>query len=233
MPSNYECTVCGTPYDYTLPTCSICGNSGHIIYTGKKDQAEQQARERAEEKRRQQRQQEAREAEKRRKNAAKKSTKSAPAKKSKKKWSWIAAIIAFLLGVGFAGNEWNLEGPPQFIVGGIAGVIFGLFYKQIIGFGVILIIIYAIANNSEKEEVNYSYSEPKDSAEKYAVCIYNDSGIDLNFAIDWGEACTVYTGSVKKTNSLICGVLEMSSSRLILNCNGLTTKPNILNLKAF
>ena len=63
-------------------------------------------------------------------------------------WSWGFAVLSFLLGAGIAADVWGLETEGVFIAGGVAALIGGAFYKQIIGLGVVVGVIYFLSLQS-------------------------------------------------------------------------------------
>ena len=63
---------------------------------------------------------------------------------AKRKWNWGAGIIGFLVMTGMGMKRLGLERDAALIVGGIAGIIFGFYYRQIIVLAIIAFIAYAI-----------------------------------------------------------------------------------------
>lgn len=60
------------------------------------------------------------------------------------KWNWKAGIIGFLIGTAVGMNQLGLERNVALVFGGIAGIIFGYFYIQIIVIAIIAFIAYAV-----------------------------------------------------------------------------------------
>ncbi|HEV3469786.1 MAG TPA: hypothetical protein VG148_10730 [Pyrinomonadaceae bacterium] len=63
------------------------------------------------------------------------------------RWSWGAAILSFFVLTGVGMNQYGLERDAALFLGGIGGVIFGYYYRQIILFAVIVFIAYALLKN--------------------------------------------------------------------------------------
>ncbi|HEX8500493.1 MAG TPA: hypothetical protein VF659_07885 [Pyrinomonadaceae bacterium] len=69
-----------------------------------------------------------------------------PGGKAKPKWNWWAAIIGFLLTTGYGVNQLGLERNAALVLGGVAGIISGYYYAQIIVIGIIVFIAHALLN---------------------------------------------------------------------------------------
>lgn len=118
--------------------CTTCGGTGSVVDYEAIRREKAQTRKREEEAQLAKQQQEY---ERQRKNKTSTSPKTSNQKSAE--WSWAAGIIAFLVGTGAAGAEFELQGIPQFLAGGFTGILFGFYYKHIIGLGVLGGIIYA------------------------------------------------------------------------------------------
>ena len=123
--------------------CTTCGGTGSVVdydaIRREKDQTRKRAEEAAQLKKQQQ--------ENDRQRKKKTSTPAKPSTQASPEWSWVAGIIAFLVGTGAAGAELELQGAPQFIAGGFAGIVFGFYYKYIVGLAVLGGILYAFVTS--------------------------------------------------------------------------------------
>ncbi len=78
------------------------------------------------------------------KQAAKKARTTGKKSSNDSEWNWTAAILAFIFSVGAAHSQLGWDGPGLWIASGFAALMAGAYYKQILGFGLIAMVLYAV-----------------------------------------------------------------------------------------
>ena len=117
---NYKCTNCGVSHSIYPPgPCYYCNQTGTIIHTGKKDEAERK-----------------RQSERKRNSKAKNNQ--TTSKESSDTLTTIAGFIAFLVVALYAYDQGELGGIESLIAGAIVGVI----VKYVIKLVLILALAY-------------------------------------------------------------------------------------------
>ncbi len=156
---NFGCAVCGARYQFAIAPCGTCGRAA-VIWDGKGDKEEREESERRHAK--EQEEQRTRAQAEAAAQAQRRSKGSSPPATSKANWNTPLGAVGFIV-AGIALAMQGLDGIAILAGAVIAGVVCGVFYRQIlalaaVGVGVWLLVLWA--GSEERRATDSSGSGP-------------------------------------------------------------------------